>query len=98
MWLHVMKGAFMCTIGKKNDIAHAYNYEEYVVFDIARAEKEFINYSIIESFKNGFLFSGKYDSTTKIFKSAKVVIFANVAPDEDKWSNDRYDVIDLDNY
>lgn len=47
---------------------------------------------MIESFKNGLFFSPKYDTCTKTFKSAKVVVFANWAPDKTKLSADRWDV------
>ncbi len=64
-YLEIMKGAFLIQLSKKEDIAYAYNHEELVIFDLTRSDKEFINYSLIESFKNGRLFSPKYESRIK---------------------------------
>ncbi len=91
-WLESVKGAYVCQLGKKADLAFAYNYEKIVVFDLTRSDQEFINYSTIESFKNGRLFSPKYESKMKKFPSCDVVVFSNYPPDYDKLSRDRYDV------
>ncbi len=91
-WLEAIKGAYVCQLGKKADLAYAYNYERIVVFDLTRSDKEFINYSTIESFKNGRIFSSKYESKMKKFNPCKVVIFSNFEPDYEKLSRDRYDV------
>ncbi len=91
-WLEAIKGAYICQLGKKADLAYAYNYERIVVFDLTRSDKEFINYSTIESFKNGRIFSSKYESKMKKFPSCTVVVFSNFEPDYEKLSRDRYDV------
>lgn len=95
-YLCVMQDAFYCEGGKKSDIAFAYKRQETVVFDLTRSTQEFVNYSIIESFKNGMMFSGKYESTVKVFKPAKVVVFSNWRPEVDKLSIDRWDILDLE--
>lgn len=92
-WLHAMKGAFEVTSGKTADIAYAYNYEPIVVFDFSRQKQEFVNYSAIEDFKNGRIFSPKYESKTLRFKSAKVIVFSNWDPDETTLSEDRWNII-----
>lgn len=94
--LQVVKNAFYVRNAKKHDIAFAYNYEKIVVFDLTRSDQEFLNYSLIESFKDGRIFSGKYQSIMKIFKIPRVVIFANWEPDLSKLSKDRWQVIDLE--
>jgi hypothetical protein len=91
-WLIVNKGAFYLQNGKNTDIAHAYRSQEYVVVDLTRSQEGMFNYGMLESFKNGIFFSPKYESQTKIFKPAKIVVFANWEPDKTKLSADRWDV------
>lgn len=91
-WLCVHRNAFLITGGKHADIAYAYNLEPYVVFDLTRDQAERIPYPVIESFKNGYLFSPKYESCTKRFAPARVVVFANYRPDEARLSADRWDI------
>lgn len=87
--------AFVVTNGGSAHIAYAYNYERYVVFDFVRSKEETINYGVIEAFKDGRIFSSKYQSTVKHFPSCKVIIFSNFEPDESKLSEDRWDIIYL---
>lgn len=58
-WLVVNKGACYLQMGKKTDIAHAYKGEEVVAFDLTRSDKDFLNYDVLESLKNGVFFSPK---------------------------------------
>lgn len=83
--------------GKKTDLAHCYTNEKYGLFDYTRSMEETINYSIVENFKNGFLFSGKYDSKVKKFDPCKVCCFSNFCPDKSKLSEDRWQLFALDN-
>lgn len=92
-WLVVNKGAYLVEGGKRTDIAHAYNYEKTVVFDYTRSQEEQVNYSIIESFKNGRIFAPKYESKMKIFNAAKVLALSNFEPDITKLSDDRWDIV-----
>lgn len=95
-WLMRHKGAGCFRGGKHSDIAEAYNYEEIVVFDMARAsDQEKWPWQPIESFKDGMIFSGKYQSQNKICKNpVKVVVLANVDIDMDRLSEDRYRIIE----
>jgi hypothetical protein len=52
-------------------------------------------YSLMESFKNGRIFSPKYESISKTFKPCHVVVFANFIPDHSKLSQDRWLVKNL---
>ncbi len=88
-YLESVHGAFLCQLGKKVDLAYAYNYQSIVAFDLTRSDKDFINYSLIESFKDGRIFSGKYESKIKKFPSCKVIVFSNYEPDYAKLSLDR---------
>lgn len=92
-YLAAIHGAFEVTGGKTQDIAFAYNYEPIVVFDLSRQKQEYVNYGVIEDFKNGRIFSPKYESQTVRFNPAKVIVFSNWDPDETKLSEDRWNVI-----
>lgn len=77
--------------GKIADMAHAYNSEPIVLFDVTRTQLEHMDhlYSFAESLKNGIIFSTKYESGMKIFKSPRVVFFANTTYTRGKWTEDR---------
>lgn len=94
-YLEATKEAFVVTNGKTADISYAYDYQPIVVFDWPRDMEERVPYSLIEMFKNGRIFSGKYKSKSKRFKSPKVLIFTNFEPELGKLSHDRWDVIRL---
>lgn len=87
--------AFYCRGGKVSDVNHAYNYEDIIVFDFTRDSKEFINYTNIEHFKDGMIWSGKYESQMKITNNCKVIVFSNQEPDREKMSKDRWEVMKL---
>lgn len=101
-WLIAHKDAILFEGGKKADIACALAEtaeKEYVIFDFSRSKNvEELNhmYDIAESMKNGVIFSSKYLSGMHLFKSLKIIIFANFEPDYKKWSADRYDVVNVD--
>lgn len=85
---------FWCSTGGYKDTFHAYskNMKPYVVIDITREEgmcdKKIDHiYGILEAFKNGRAFSGKYDSVPLAFTKAKVLVLANTVPDPHRWSS-----------
>ena len=86
---------FLVRNGGTKDIAYSYNYEKIIVFDFVRSTEDFINYGVIENFKDGFIFSPKYQSTVKYFENAKVICFSNFEPDKDLLSEDRWNIIYL---
>lgn len=88
-------GAFYVRNGKSSDIAMAYNKEAIVVYDLTRDQQELINYNTMESFKDGMLWSPKYESEMKQFPPCKVVVFANWPPAEEKLSEDRLNIVEL---
>jgi hypothetical protein len=96
-YLLANKGAIVFTHGKMHDIAHAYNYQKVVCFDLARTQEEKLDavYMALECFKNGRMFSGKYESTTKTFEIPHVIVFANFAPDKTKLSEDRWKITQI---
>jgi len=76
---------------KTADVALAWNGEN-VIFDYSRSQQDHINYGVIEDIKNGRIFSGKYQSCTKLYARPKVIIFANFLPDTGKMSSDRWNI------
>jgi hypothetical protein len=62
---------------KSDNIEYAYNGEHVVIFYFSRSQAHHVNYEVIESVKNGIMFSGKYESCSKTFDFPHVVIFAN---------------------
>lgn len=77
------------------DMAYAYDGEGIVFFDMARTQADKCDhlYSFAEDLKNRRVFSRKYESRLKFFKTPHVVFFSNSLPDYSKWSADRYHVI-----
>lgn len=100
-WLMVMKDACILEPSKKLDMTHVFaqNPKGIVIFDCTRKTEEGAigpAYSMAEQLKNGNLFSGKYNSRVVVFKKPHVIFFANFAPDRTVWSEDRYNVTELD--
>lgn len=91
-YLVMKKGAVRFENGKSEHIAYAYNSEPIVVMDFTKSYEGFVNYSIFESFKNGSIFSPKYESKSKYFRPPKVVCFANFEPDLTKMGANRFEV------
>lgn len=81
---------------KTADVALAWNGEN-VIFDYSRSQQDHINYGVIEDIKNGRIFSGKYQSCTKLYARPKVLVFANFLPDYGKMSADRWNVNTVEN-
>lgn len=77
-WLMVNRDAFYVQGGAHKDISYAYQLQDYVVFDFTRDKEEICSYSMIESIKNGIIFSPKYNSDVKVkAEGAKVIVFSN---------------------
>lgn len=83
--------------GKCQDMYYAYNKQPIVIFDIPRTHEGHVNYTAIEDFKNGMVFSTKYESKAKVFKKPHVVIFSNFEPNQLSLSQDRWDIRYIDN-
>ena len=96
-------GAFVVQ-GKNNDILCGISgyIEKFdhcprmVVFDIPRVNDNHVSYQAIESLKNGYFFSGKYESGMCRFNSPHVIIFSNEEPEMYNLTSDRWIVRNLD--
>lgn len=81
-------------IGKRDDLAHALDTRKSIfLFDIPRRGMEYLQYVVLESIKDGQVFSPKYDSGTKEFEPSHVIVFSNEEPDMLALTNDRYNII-----
>lgn len=74
---------------KSADIARFLKKPRIVFFDFTKTMGEFVNYGVIESVKNGSIFSPKYDSTMKKFGRPHVIVLANFYPEREKFSRER---------
>ena len=59
-------------------------------------QEEQINYQVMESIKNGRVFSAKYESKMKVFDPPHVICFANFEPKREAMSADRWAIVDLE--
>jgi len=75
--------------GKGADIAYAVQEPSIALFDFARSQDEYRPWGMVEQIKNGIVFSSKYNSGVKYFKSPHVVVFTNSDVEEGKLSADR---------
>lgn len=92
--------------GKNNDILHGVKdyfdkngeVPRLIVFDIPRCNENHVSYQAIESIKNGFFYSGKYEGGMARFNKPHILCFSNEEPEEYKLSQDRWIIRNLDNY
>lgn len=75
---------------KSADIKYAYRGQNIVVFDLSRSQEAHFNYEVLESVKNGVMFSTKYESTMKMHGTPHVIVFANWTPEKTRLSLDRW--------
>lgn len=92
----------LCSRGKYNDITNLIyksdmNKNNIVIFDLPRNNGNSISYDSLESIKNGMIVNMKYETGFKIFMPPKVLVFANSPPDIDRLSEDRWNIVNLDN-
>lgn len=66
-------------------------HPKIVVWNIPRCV-EHISYTAIEEIKDGLFFSGKYESGMVMMNSPHLYIFANMPPEYEKLSEDRWNV------
>lgn len=90
--LYFNHNAFYCTGGKASDIAHAYQYQPIVVFNLVASQDKDTQaylYTILEQFKDGIFSSGKYNSMIKTFPIPHVIVMSNEWPDESRMKKSR---------
>lgn len=72
-------GAFYFSPSKMADVFCAYSNQKIILYDIPMScDTELLNWGIVEKLKDGILFSGKYNSSTKFRQeNAHVIVFSN---------------------
>lgn len=85
--------------GKLADMAYALDpTTRCLIIDAPRSKQgEYIQYEFLESVKNGYVFSTKYESYCKQLEKCHVVVMMNEMPDMTKLSMDRYKITELGN-
>lgn len=102
-YLATNRGALPLSSAKYDRLLNAWNGEPIVTFDFARDVSsgsaagdqhghDRTPYAVIESIKNGVVFSGMYGVGPRIFPIPHVLCFSNFEPDQSKLSADRWDV------
>jgi len=87
----------MMESGKKADMAFVIRTDiRYLFLNCTREQVDFLNYSFLESVKDGLVFSPKYESRVCYLQKTHVVVMMNTRPDMNKLSLDRYVIIDID--
>lgn len=67
-----------------------------VLLDIPRYNLGYENYGVLEKLKDGLIYSGKYEGGVCAFMPPHVVVFANCPPNTEHFSEDRWNVICID--
>lgn len=93
--------AILCGKGQYSDIMNIMfkanmDKTKLVVFDLPRNNGNKISYSALESIKNGLIVNTKYETGSKLFNSPHIIVFANMPPEMEKMSMDRWKIICLD--
>lgn len=89
-----------CRNSRTRDVAQLYNHEVGVCIDINRQAKNHVNYDVLEQFKDGVVFSAKYESRIKKPKGTllgycHLIVMANFLPDFEILSEDRWCVFEM---
>lgn len=85
--------------GKSNDMFHMLSKfpdkRGLIIYDVPRTAFEYINYTAIESIKNGLICSGKYERAQIVFNSPHLIVFANSPPNTAALSQDRWHIVEI---
>lgn len=90
-------GAISISTTSKERVIRGYNGEPVVVLDICRDEgsKKQVNYSVLETLKNGYGFNTMYEPGMKLWKVPHVIVFSNMEPAKECLSLDRWDICNI---
>lgn len=69
-----------------------------IVMNVPRAAIDKVDYEALEACKDGFIFSGKYESGQLCFNCPHLIIMANSKPDTGQLSPDRWALHDITDY
>lgn len=89
------------TGGKKSDIINfLFNWDKpirTIIFDLPRCVEGHVSYSAIEDLKNGLIFNTKFETGMKVFNNPRIIIFSNQLPELEKFSKDRWVLLEIKN-
>jgi len=68
-----------------------------LIIDVPRNNLNNVSYSAIECILNGMITNTKFETGVKVFNPPHVVIFSNYLPDRTKLSEDRWNIVELEN-
>jgi len=97
-YLATNRSSLPLSSGRHDRLLNAFQGQSIVTFDFARdvnsgnADHDRTPYSVIESIKNGVVFSGFFGAPPRVFGLPHVLCFSNFEPDLTKLSADRWDV------
>lgn len=103
-YLYLKYGAIIAD-GKKDNVfnqvkiyleGHPRMDIKLVILDIPRYNLGYENYGVLEKLKDGLIYSGKYEGGVCVFNAPHVVVFANQPPDETRFSEDRWNIVCID--
>lgn len=92
LWLGRVKGAFYTIGGKHDRIYHTYQGEPIACFDFTRSTEDSVPYGPIEGIKNGVA-PRMYGFRTLFCNTPHVFCFSNFEPDQSKLSEDRWNIV-----
>lgn len=89
--------------GKQGDVFNQYKsfletekkQPKVAIIDIPRSHQDYVCYSTLEKIKDGLVYSGKYEGGKLRLIPHHLIIFANFEPDEEKLSNDRWSIHEI---
>lgn len=98
-YLATNRGSLPLSSGRHDRLLNAFQGQEIVTFDFARdvnsggtGDHDRTPYAVIESIKNGVVFSGFFGAPPRVFPIPHVFCFSNFDPDQSKLSADRWDI------
>lgn len=105
--LHLIDYCGACVVqGKNNDIL--FGVKDYfdkngeiprlIIFDVPRCNQNHVSYQAIESIKNGFFYSGKYEGGMARFNKPHILVFSNEEPETWNLSEDRWIIKELEQH
>ena len=99
-YLMATKDALVLDCSKKADLTYMCREHtgSIILFNIVRSmDPDFMGhvYGLAESIKDDFVISTKYETQRVPLGKQHVVVFSNQEPDYEKWSEDRYDVVKI---
>lgn len=101
-YIALIRECIICD-GKKDNVLNSLKIKcidedkdvEIIILDIPRHNENFVNYGLIEQLKDGHVYSGKYEGGEIWLRNVHVIIFSNNMPDKSKFSNDRWNIINI---